>query len=364
MTEQEKSTGKPAPCAALRRGSCLRFRHAAADCTKCFDACGAHAIEWSDGAFCLHPRRCTLCGACAAACDLDAIALPHGEGLSGPQLIETAKKGGTAVLACAQSAAEDGALRLRCLNALRPVDLLAAFAEGAERVELLTGNCASCPRRSGASAERLCGRTLALAAAAGFSPAVRIRRLPGGVSLEKRFFFRRLAQRVSEPEKEEEVRRTVPGRDTWCNPADDRSEHAVPKSRLALLAVLAALKKKGGGAEGGSDGLFFKPRLDAAACIGCSLCTAACPTGALSEEKKGEALRIYSEARACTGCGLCSCVCFKGAVRLESVPLDAALSGERTLEYEKDASSGGSDGTEEWEGKLGRMFGGVPVYTT
>ncbi|MFU0842462.1 MAG: hypothetical protein ACFWTZ_07650 [Burkholderia sp.] len=369
MTEPVKNgqkTEKSAPCVTLRREACLRFRHAAAECTKCFDACTAHAIEWSDGAFVLHPRKCTLCGACAAACDLDAVALPRGEGLNGPKMLEAAKKGGTAVFACSQSAAEDGALKLRCLNALRPVDLLAAFAEGAQKVELLTGACASCPRKSGASPEKLCEKTHALAAAAGFAAAFRIRRLPGGVSLEKRFFFRRLAQRVSEPEKEEEVQRAVPGIDTWCNPADDRSVHAMPKSRAALLAALDALQKKGGAqsAEGGCPGLFFKPRLDAASCIGCSLCTAACPTGALSEEKEGESLRIFSEARGCTGCGLCRSVCFKGAVRIEDAPLSAVLSGEKTLEYEKNSSSGDLEGTEVWEGKLGKMFGDVPVYTT
>lgn len=65
--------------------------------------------------------------------------------------------------------------------------------------------------------------------------------------------------------------------------------------------------------EYGQELPFAVARIDALRCIGCRLCDAACPIGAISGLPKHLFAVIES---ACTGCGLCVCACPVNAVEM------------------------------------------------
>lgn len=54
------------------------------------------------------------------------------------------------------------------------------------------------------------------------------------------------------------------------------------------------------------------PEIDAALCILCGYCIAACPVGALSRTERG----ICLDERLCAYCGDCEAVCPNGAISL------------------------------------------------
>jgi electron transport complex, rnfABCDGE type, B subunit len=85
------------------------------------------------------------------------------------------------------------------------------------------------------------------------------------------------------------------------------------RSGVAKLAALTGRPVTEIDPEYGRELPFALAKIDAARCIGCRLCEAACPVGAVSGVAKHLFAVIELE---CTGCGLCVCACPVNAVEM------------------------------------------------
>ncbi len=86
-----------------------------------------------------------------------------------------------------------------------------------------------------------------------------------------------------------------------------------PGGRAGVEKLAAATGQAAGDVdpEYGRELPFAAARIDAARCIGCRLCDAACPVGCITGLPKHLFAVIEPE---CTGCGLCMCACPVNAV--------------------------------------------------
>lgn len=366
MTAEEKTSAAASPLpVSIDKARCVRMRHASASCSRCADACGSRAIEIRDGTLSLCPSKCTGCGACAAACPTDAAKLSEVFALPEAALASGAREKGTLRIACREAAEDEPGVRVRCLLALSPSLLLSLFTEGVRDIALVSGRCASCPGASPGALQALIAETEKAGAQAGFSPRITAGEKPrrGAIDLRRRFFFRRAAARAAAPEKEAGIP-VLPDRSTFCNPAEDRLTHEVPASREKLIAALQALRP-----EAMPDGfdpyelppVFLRPRIGSD-CAGCAMCAAACPAGAIRQERAEGRLQLYARSGACVNCGLCTDLCFRNAVSLEPETLEQAVLGLETLEFEEIEETDESQG--DWGLKMGGLFGNAPVHWT
>lgn len=85
------------------------------------------------------------------------------------------------------------------------------------------------------------------------------------------------------------------------------------RSGVAKLAALTGRPITEIDPEYGRELPFALAKIDAARCIGCRLCEAACPVGAVSGVAKHLFAVIELE---CSGCGLCVCACPVNAVEM------------------------------------------------
>ena len=118
--------------------------------------------------------------------------------------------------------------------------------------------------------------------------------------------------------------------------AGDAAINRCPPGGVETIVALAALTGRPAEALDpgcGAHGPLVVARIDEAACIGCTLCIAACPVDAIL----GAAKRMHTVlASQCTGCALCVPPCPVDCIALEPAgrawtPADAAAARSRYL---------------------------------
>jgi Fe-S-cluster-containing hydrogenase component 2 len=306
-------------------GACLPHRFPTVDCHACVDECPVDAMQLNaDGP--TASDDCLQCGRCAAQCPTGAITVPGLE-------TETPTTGEPVHVDCWRVPAETSpvnALRVPCHGGLR-VSRLLALARQAEDapVHLLDrGGCADCPaaeagqspaRHAVAEANYWLERLDATAdnrvhitsqpASQPLWPTI-----PGPESrrrVSRRGFFRALQGEATHAlEQAQEGRTETVGE---AHPVDGHARiHA--RERTQFLAEIARLSRRTG-ARFPSAELFPRIRVSEACCNE-NLCAALCPTAALQTYQDGFEAGIRLDAAACIGCTACEAACPHGALTL------------------------------------------------
>ncbi|PWC10964.1 4Fe-4S dicluster domain-containing protein [Brenneria corticis] len=301
------------PSIVIVRERCTHYRHAASTCSRCSSACPVGAIKLSENYPLLSPMVCTACGACAAECSMDAIALqtPTDRALAA-DIAVTASRCGTVTLACKQAAnVSPKYLSVSCLARLDPSLLLQAPANGALEIRMFTNDCGRCPAGNmTAHLHTMKAKAEEVAMALGVSLRISVDISASDIDFSRRAWFTKLLGKGNGLEG------TITVATTFRDVASDPGETAVrpTEKRRRFVASLRSLAERWEGTISNTTALFPSPELDTERCVGCALCADCCPTGALASENDAGMLRITYNTAACTACGLCVDVCYRQAI--------------------------------------------------
>ena len=204
------------------------------------------------------------------------------------------------------------------------------FADGAQRVRLLRGQCAGCPRENGFASVELVRQTVAkLIEAWGLTCAYEVEQV--AAEQDSAAGCAGLPQVVA-VDGEQPLRARPAVRPAHVQ-ADGTLPHFVPLRRYALLDALADLGGKPATVELDTR-LWGHITIDMGKCRSCKMCAVFCPTGALQKYVgEGGHGGVEHYPAECVHCGLCQDICPAGAIVSSTrVPADV-LAGGKTERY-------------------------------
>jgi len=303
---------------------CVATRYRSSSCRSCVDVCPAGAIATSPWLE-LDAEKCSSCGACASVCRTGALSLEIQHHALRDQcrsrLASDPPTGETAVMfACRQSdlvAAADATCVVSCLGGLSAADLLAAAALGADHIDLVSGDCATCADGPAEAALELAiitagetmvalGRPLVVARARSASSASAAEAT--APTMSRRGLFRYLARGLGQA-----AAGGAAPKDPQRSISALHRQAAPPMTHRRLILDLVELHVRGNGSLVTLPKALPLASLAATAeCDTCGLCLSYCPHGALAID--GDS--VACNAGRCTGCGLCVEMCPRSALRL------------------------------------------------
>lgn len=333
------------PRIAVVQERCVRVRNRHASCSRCLDICPAGALAIEGNKISYSASACVGCGTCAALCPTEALQplSPTDGALEADSARAAAGAEGQVIIACARIVAKRGGdpdryTEVPCLGRIDEAFLLSAAAQGAPRITLVDGDCATCRygpcgaaagegAADGESIIESCGQAPHIRRMTGFPPEAQLEEPRGRFGTDRRGFFSETAAAVKETTLAA-ARTTL---DQKLGPAVREeglgsrlratAKGTLPQFPMArrdrALDAIDALGMPAGPTVGRR--LFGTVAIDTGACNGCGMCAIFCPSGALrrvdgEDGKKLVALEFL--ACECVGCSLCADVCWKDCLTL------------------------------------------------
>lgn len=305
---------------AVRASRCLHARLNASSCHACADACPTGALGM-DAQGPVLQQGCTGCGRCQAACPTGALAARGFEGLH--------VRGDAAVprvIDCLHGAEEQeaGTLRVPCLGGIADAQLLQLCVATPDHAVVLLdhGACAGCdsggPQHPAAdTVQRVAGWLREAGIAEDKLPRLRRR------------MARTAAAAIDPMQSQGRARRGFLGaiaRPADASPAVPSDDQSTPRQQA--IRTLTALAARHGGRV--APELLRRVAIGPD-CQGLRICASTCPTGALlryRDERAGVA-GVSFDAADCVACGNCAAACPQQALRL--LPGEGAATGRQVL---------------------------------
>lgn len=334
-------------------GACLPLRSRHGQCRACAEACPIGALSVDVSAVVLS-HDCIGCGRCTAVCPTQALSLPELLALPEPAVLaaEAAPEPAAAEplrVECRMVPAgllDAQTMVVPCVGALTPGRLLAHAAAGHSVQVVDRGWCDGC---AAGCNERQPAHPAAAAVAAASAwldetqatPRVTLQceplplhlrpnELPPAPDLaapvDRRRFFRAALDKPAGRDRASATPMGGDGRAAY--PAADRHPSPERERQHAALRRLTAARGEDVPAE-------FFPTLHAdARCCDRRMCTALCPTAALTVSDDGTAAHLQFDPVRCIACGTCERACPEGALALTphgGTPAVRTLASHRRL---------------------------------
>ncbi len=320
---------------------CVRVRNRNAQCRQCLGVCPVDAISIADNQLTIDGQRCTGCGACSTVCPTCALEArrPNDAELFAQCLQVAAKAEGQVVVVCQRfldqalkAVDSQKVLCVSCVARIEESTLVRLAQAGVGKVTLFTGACKDCDQSGLQETIELVASTASALLEIWNSPCTVTAslRLPRAVALSsgrgydesRRNFFGAVREGAKDMAMAAAAQRVESVQQQKAAPvlmkvmADGTLPHFEADRRERLLAALirmgepqdTTLKVR----------LWNQVRIDSTVCEGCRMCTAFCPTGALSKLDGPDGFFGVEQALAdCVACGCCQDVCRTGALKLD-----------------------------------------------
>lgn len=316
-------------------GACLPLRSRHGQCGACAAACPVQALEVSVAQVSLSDA-CTGCGQCTAACPTEALSLPELANLNVISDAEPSQQPQPLVLECRKvpdALCAPGSEQVPCMGAVRASHLVAWSAQGRQVRLMDRGWCQACdmgsradgkPHPAQASLE-LAGLLLQAVDCSAHLPVLVREELPltqcpsalppviqPAEKLGRRSFFRQALERPAG-----RTGSTTPtpmgGNGKAAYPADRRQPSP---DRARLLGAMGVLAER----SGHDLPAELYPQMQVSdSCCDQRLCVALCPTAALTVRDEGAHADLLFSSDRCIDCGTCVRACPTGAIQMQSV---------------------------------------------
>jgi ferredoxin len=319
---------KEAEPISISSGLCKRVRFRQSECQRCVDVCPEQAITLDFGP--IINELCSQCGLCVNVCPTEVF---HEATPKDADLLERIKvfldkspaaTGMTRFFIHCQEAepAHEHSCGVTCLGNLNENVMLGANLAGLDEMVLVKGNCTQCQLAKGEALLRNAVEAFS-ALQDNMRPRafnLRLVEEPKDKEREEQLSRRRFFSRISESVKEKAGADPLPVHDAALTKSNAIvvSQHDKRASlKRTVLRDLLHSSPSSPTSNPGHNLPWGIMQVDEENCIGCGICVAVCPTGALVKEfTEDQLVRSYNSAL-CTSCALCEEACPQEVIRFE-----------------------------------------------
>ena len=311
-------------------GFCKRVRYRKSNCRSCLDICPENAISLDPGP--TINNGCTNCGLCQNACPTEVF---QSELYSDPFLLNQAKAfwvsdrhrrqcGKIKLFAhCQRAHAQDAnSLQLSCLGRITPNIILGASLLGFDEFVLTRGNCSQCRLHAGQklliNSITACRILLKGAGLGRFKINIEQSEKKKEAAISRREIFSKLYVNAKHRavsfsnHKEKAIREKMAGlREGKANKRPSPARQLMHKLLIQKGLENEVVVKHRPAFP------WAKIKIAEKNCSACGICTALCPTGAVSKKLENARLLLCFNNTLCNNCSLCRTGCPQNALDFE-----------------------------------------------